>query len=70
MSEPIIVETDVAVAFLKREGVTDAAARKWIYRASAAGHIRNHGKPGKGRARWDLREIEKLVWPNRLPSGR
>lgn len=65
MSEPrqVIVPTDVAVAFLMREGITEASARRWIYNAQAKGEIRNYGKPGNGNARWDLAEIEASLWP-------
>lgn len=59
----VIVPTDVAVAFLMREGVSSEHARKWIYRASADDVLINYGKPGNGNARWDLAEIEALMWP-------
>lgn len=59
----VIVPTDVAVAFMMREGVTADAARKWIYNASAHGVLINYGKPGNGNARWDLAEIEAAMWP-------
>lgn len=59
----VIVPTDVAVAFIMREGVTEEAARKWIYRASADGVLINYGKSGNGNARWDLAEVEAMMWP-------
>ena len=59
----VIVPTDVAVAFIMREGVSADAARKWIYNASAADVLINYGKPGNGNARWDLAEIEAAMWP-------
>jgi hypothetical protein len=66
----VIVPTDVAVAFLMREGVTEEAARKWIYRASADDVLINWGKSGNGNARWDLAEIEALMWPKSPLPGR
>lgn len=59
----VLVPTDVAVAFIQREGIEASAARKWIYNAQAKGEITNHGKPGNGNARWDLAEIEAALWP-------
>lgn len=67
----VIVPTDVAVAFLVREGVTEPAARQWIYAQSHLGALPNHGKPGAKQARWDLAEIAALMWPKSpLPSSR
>lgn len=67
----VIVPTDVAVAFLVREGVTEAAARQWIYAQSHTGALPNHGKSGHGHARWDLAEISALMWPKSpLPKSR
>jgi hypothetical protein len=63
VGKQVLVPTDVAVAFIQREGVTADAARKWIYNAQAKGEITNHGKPGNGNARWDLAEIEAALWP-------
>ncbi|MFC8896501.1 hypothetical protein [Streptomyces cinereoruber] len=57
----IIVPTDVAVAFLVREGASKAQARRWIYSRSMAGRLTNHGKTGNGQARWDLAEIDALI---------
>lgn len=59
----VIVPTDVAVAFLVREGVEERAARQWIYAMSHTGQLPNHGKPGARQARWDLAEIHALMWP-------
>lgn len=59
----VLVPTDVAVAFIMREGVTAEAARKWIYRACSDDVLINYGRPGKGNARWDLAEIEAAMWP-------
>lgn len=57
------MDTEVAVAFIMREGVAASDARKWIYNLSARGELTNHGKPGNGNARWDLAEIEAAMWP-------
>ncbi|WOX21062.1 hypothetical protein [Streptomyces solicathayae] len=57
----VVVPTDVAVAFLVREGVPERSARQWIYAQSKAGRLPNHGKSGHGQARWDLAEIEALI---------
>jgi hypothetical protein len=57
----VIVPTDVAVAFLVREGATKEQARRWIYNRSKTGRLTNHGKSGNGQARWDLAEIDALI---------
>lgn len=57
----VIVPTDVAVAFLVREGATEKQARRWIYNRSKTGRLTNHGKAGNGQARWDLAEIDALI---------
>lgn len=59
----IRVSTDVAAAFIVRDGVTAEDARKWIYNASGRGEITNYGKSGKGKASWDLGEIQAALWP-------
>ncbi|WP_159038892.1 MULTISPECIES: hypothetical protein [unclassified Streptomyces] len=57
----VIVPTDVAVAFLVREGASKEQARRWIYNRSKSGLLTNHGKRGNGQARWDLAEIDALI---------
>lgn len=57
----VIVPTDVAVAFLVREGASKTQAQRWIYSNSNAGRLTNHGKPGNGQARWDLAQIDDLI---------
>ena len=65
MKRGIIVPTDLAVAFLEREGVTATQARSAIYRWSRQGLLPNHGKSGAGQALWDLAEVRELMWPRK-----
>lgn len=53
-----------------RDGVSEAQARNAIYHWSKSGQLKNHGNTGHGQARWDLAEIEALVWPRSPCAGR
>lgn len=65
---PILVPTDLAVAWLTREGVQPAQARQFIYRHSHTGVLTNHGGTKYGKARWDLRQIREIMWPKALDT--
>lgn len=56
----VIVPTDLAIAYLVREGVTQAQARNAIYRWSKMGLLTNHGGACRNQALWDLAEINAL----------
>lgn len=53
-----LVPTDVACAFLARDGLSTAMARETIYGWSKRGLIANHGSVRRGRALWSLRELQ------------
>lgn len=55
-----LVPTDVACAFLARDGIPKAMARECIYGWSKRGALTNHGSTERGRALWSLQELNSL----------
>jgi hypothetical protein len=56
-----LVDTEMAVTFIARPGEDPRFARARLYEWRKEGKIRNHGSGKRGRARWDLRELKKVV---------
>lgn len=63
--KPVLVDTDTAVALLVKETASGLSAdfwQRWIYNSARTGALTRYGNSGRGQARWDWREIERLVY--------
>jgi hypothetical protein len=57
-----LVGTEDAVTFLCRDGLSRTSVKRALFRASAAGKIRNRGGSERGQALWSILELRNVDW--------